>query len=108
MRTLSKSCSADDFVFTNGQAEITGKSAELAEVRAKAIRYTAFENRLYGRSSARASSRVVTGMSVVEGVPSVSRKPFSIKVRLTDLLFRLDGEWRLLAGHVSRLPNAEN
>lgn len=96
----------EDFVFTNGQAEMSDKDAELAEVRAKAVHYTAFENsemvvRQHGDQA------VVTGITLVEGTP-IGGKPFSIKVRFTDVLARVDGHWRLLAGHVSRIPKKEN
>lgn len=96
----------EDFVFTNGQAEMNDKDAELAEVRAKAVRFTAFENsemvvRRHGDQA------VVTGITLVEGTP-VGGKPFSLKVRFTDVLTRTDGHWRLIAGHVSRIPKKEN
>ena len=96
----------DDFSATNGRAEMNTKAAELAEVRQKAVRYTAFENRdmqvrIHGDTA------VVIGVTTVKG-EAAEHKTFAIEVRFTDVFTRIDGQWRMLAGHSSRIPAKES
>ncbi len=95
----------EDFSAINGRGEINTKAEELAEVRQRAVRYTTFENRdmqvhLHGDTT------VVVGLTTVKGETS-EHKAFAIEVRFTDVFTRIDGRWRMLAGHSSRIPSKE-
>ncbi len=95
----------EDFSAINGRAEMNTKAAELAEVRQKAVRYTVFENRDM-QVHRHGDTAVVIGVTTVKG-ETIEHKTFAIEVRFTDVLTRIDGRWRMLAGHSSRIPPKE-
>ena len=92
----------DDFSFTNGRAEMNNKQEELAEVRAKKVHYTTFENQdmkvhLHGGTA------VVIGKTIVKGTTE-KNEPIDIAVEFTDVFTKIGENWKMLAGHVSRIP----
>ena len=94
---------ADDYTLTNSRGEITTKSDDLKAARAEETRYSEFRNvdmrpRVYGNTV------VVTGRTLIKG-KARDGTPFDLALRFTDTVVRLDGRWRLVASHVSRLPS---
>jgi len=49
---------------------------------------------------------VVTGKTHTKGVSDA--KPFDLQFQFTDAFVKDGGRWRLLAGHVSKLPAKES
>ena len=89
----------DDFTLTSSQGQISTKADDLKELSTGTTKYEVFENRdmkvrIYGDTA------VVTGTTVVKGV--TNGKPYSTEVVFTDTLARINGEWRGVAGHVSK------
>jgi ketosteroid isomerase-like protein len=89
----------DDFTLTNSQGQVSTKADDLKELSEGTTKYEVFENRdmkvrIYGDAA------VVTGTTVVKGV--TNGKPYSTEVVFTDTLARINGEWRGVAGHVSK------
>ncbi len=91
----------EDYTLTDSKGQVTTKQDDLDDFLKDRIRYSTFANknmkvRLYPGAA------IVTGQTVVKGV--ANRQPFDVEVQFTDTLVWLDGEWKLAAGHVSRLP----
>ena len=90
-----------DFTLTLSNGEVNTRADEINELRSRKVHYDVFENydmlaRLYGSNVA-----VVLGKTRVKGI--VDGKPFDRVVQFTDTLIKRDAQWRLAAGHVSRL-----
>src|SRR5438874_8862010 len=90
-----------DFTLTLSNGEVSTRADEINELRNGKVHYEVFENydmlaRLYGSNVA-----VVLGKTRVKGI--VDGKPFDRVVQFTDTLIKRDAQWRLVAGHVSRL-----
>lgn len=91
----------DDFVFTNGQAETSDKTAELQQARDRTVHYTVFENRdmtvrLHGDTA------VVTGRTRCKGTVAATGKFVDAEMQFTAVFARVQGRWRAVAAHVSR------
>jgi Domain of unknown function (DUF4440) len=92
---------AADFTLTLSNGEVSTRADEINELRSGKVHYDVFENydmkaRLYGDNTA-----VVLGKTRVKG--TAEGKPFDRVVQFTDTLIKRDGQWQLVAGHVSRL-----
>ncbi|AKF85885.1 hypothetical protein MFUL124B02_17925 [Myxococcus fulvus 124B02] len=92
---------ADGFTLLDSSGNVTDRAATLAEVRVREPRYEVFRNhdmkvRLYGDTA------VVIGITSVKGVAGGSS--FAADLRFTDTLIKREGQWRIVASHVSRLP----
>jgi ketosteroid isomerase-like protein len=90
-----------DFTLVDTAANVQTREQALAEVRAGKPQYEVFRNhhmtaRLYGNAA------VVQGITTLTG--RSNGKPFAVDVRFTDTLVRLDGQWRIAASHVTRMP----
>ncbi len=90
----------EGYTLTNSHADLRTRSDDIVEAKAHAIEYSQFYNhdqnvRLY-RDTA-----IVTGITSVEGV--AGDKPFKLNVRFTDIMVRRNGEWKAVAGHVTRI-----
>jgi hypothetical protein len=90
-----------DFTLTLSNGEVSTRADEINELRSGKVHYDVFENydmkaRLYGDNMA-----VVLGKTRVKG--TAEGKPFDRVVQFTDTLIKRDGQWQLVAGHVSRL-----
>ena len=71
----------------------------MSDAKSGKVHYAVFENydmkvRLYGDSTA-----VVTGRTKLKGV--YNGEPIDKVVQFTDTLVKQNGQWRLVAGHVS-------
>lgn len=95
----------DDYTLTDSHGGITTKKDDLDDFLNDRIRYATFMNknmrvRIYGEAA------VVTGQTVLTGV--AAGKSFNVEVQFTDTLVRIRGQWKLAAGHVSRLAPSSN
>jgi ketosteroid isomerase-like protein len=91
----------NDYTLTNSKGEISTAADDIKDAKTGKVHYDVFENydmkaRLYGDHTA-----VVTGKTKVKG--SAEGKPIDIVVQFTDTFVKQNGQWRLAAGHVSRL-----
>lgn len=54
------------------------------------------------------TARVYGDTAVVQGITSLKGrsggKPFAVDVRFTDTLVRVNGQWRIVVSHVTRIP----
>jgi len=91
----------EDYTLTNSMGKITTRADDIGEARKNDPKYEIFENydmkvRVHGNTA------VVTGKTHTKGVSG--GKPFDFQFQFTDTLVKDGGRWRLLAGHVSKLP----
>ena len=94
----------EDYTLTNSRAELSTRSDDIVQAKAHAIEYSKFDNhnqnvRLYGDTA------VVTGITSLEGI--AGDKPFKLDLRFTDILVRRNGEWKAVAGHVTKVEDFE-
>ena len=95
----------EDYTLTNSMGKITTRADDIAEAKKNDPKYEIFENydmkvRLHGDTA------VVTGKTHTKGVSG--GKPFDFQFQFTDTFVKDGGRWRLLAGHVSKLPAKES
>ncbi len=81
--------------------KITTRADDIGEAKKNDPKYEIFENydmkvRVHGDTA------VVTGKTHTKGVSG--GKPFDFQFQFTDTFVKDGGRWRLLAGHVSKLP----
>ena len=91
----------EDYTLTNSMGKITTRADDIDEAKKNNPKYEVFENhdmkvRVHGDTA------VVTGQTHTKGISS--GKPFDSEFQFTDTFIRDGGRWRLLAGHVSKLP----
>ena len=91
----------EDYTLTNSLGTVTTRADDIAEAKKNDPKYEIFENydmkvRLHGDTA------VVTGKTHTKGVSS--GKPFDFQFQFTDTFVKDGRRWRLLAGHVSKLP----
>ncbi len=91
----------DDYTLTNSKGQISTATDDINDAKTGKIHYDVFENydmkaRVYGNHTA-----VVIGKTKVKG--TAEGKPIDIIVQFTDTFVKQNGQWRLAAGHVSRL-----
>ncbi len=91
----------EDYTLTNAKGEISIAGDDIAEAKTGKVRYAVFENydmtvRIYGNATA-----IVLGKTKIRG--NSEGKPLDILVQFTDTFVKQRGQWRLAAGHVSRL-----
>jgi len=94
----------EDYTLTNSMGKITTRADDIGEARKNDPKYEIFENydmkvRLHGDTA------VVTGKTHTKGVSG--GKPFDFQFQFTDTFVKDGGRWRLVAGHVSKLPAKE-
>jgi ketosteroid isomerase-like protein len=85
--------------------KITTRADDIGEARKNDPKYEIFENydmkvRLHGDTA------VVTGKTHTKGLSG--GKPFDFQFQFTDTFVKDSRRWRLLAGHVSKLPTKES
>ena len=95
----------EDYTLTNSMGKITTRADDIGEAKKNDPRYEIFENydmkaRVHGDTA------VVTGKTHTKGVSG--GKPFDFQFQFTDTFVKDGGRWRLLAGHVSKLPAKES
>ncbi|MBV9492745.1 MAG: nuclear transport factor 2 family protein [Acidobacteria bacterium] len=93
------------YTLTDSKGVITTRADDVKAARDRDVEYTEFRNydmkvRLYNGDTA-----IVTGRTVVKGTTRDGSK-VNVEVQFTDTVVRIDGRWRLVAGHVSRLRNS--
>ncbi len=91
------------YELTDSKGVITTKADDIKAARNRDVEYSAFRNegmqvRIYGPTA------IVTGRTLVQGTTKGGDK-IDIEVQFTDTLVLLDGRWRMVAGHVSRLKS---
>jgi ketosteroid isomerase-like protein len=94
----------EDYTLTNSTGKITTRADDIAEAKKNDPKYEVFENydmkvRVHGDTA------VVTGKTHTKGISG--GKPFDAQFQFTDTFVKDSGRWRLLAGHVSKLPPKE-
>jgi ketosteroid isomerase-like protein len=95
----------EDYTLTNSMGKVTTRTDDIDEAKKKDPKYEIFENydmkvRVHGNTA------VVTGKTHTKGV--AGGKPFDSQFQFTDTFVKDGGRWRLLAGHVSKLPAKES
>jgi len=90
----------DDYTYTDSRGAVTNKADSLREARTSRGRMTAYHTsdekvHIYGDLA------IVTGRLRVEGVAG-GGQAYDAEVRFTDILARIDGQWRAVAAHASR------
>ncbi|RKG86251.1 nuclear transport factor 2 family protein [Corallococcus terminator] len=98
--TLRKSLDAR-FTLTDSQGTVTNLEQNLAEVVKKDPVYEVFRNhhqkiRLYGDAA------IVTGITTLKGHSGKTR--FEGDFQFTDTWVHREGQWKLAASHVTRMP----
>jgi uncharacterized protein (TIGR02246 family) len=88
-----------DFTLIGSGGTVNTAASEIEELKSGAVKYSTFENRdmqvrFYGDTA------IVIGRTHAAGTSG--GKPFDIDVAFTDVLVKLDGRWRAVAGHASR------
>jgi ketosteroid isomerase-like protein len=95
----------EDYTLTNSMGKVTTRADDIAEAKKNDPKYEIFENydmnaRVHGDTA------VVTGKTHTKGISG--GKPFDFQFQFTDTFVKDGGRWRLLAGHVSKLPTTES
>ena len=95
----------EDYTLTNSMGKITTRADDIAEAKKNDPNYEIFENyemkvRVHGDTA------VVTGKTHTKGISG--GKLFDFQFQFTDTFVKDGGRWRLLAGHVSKLPAKES
>jgi ketosteroid isomerase-like protein len=95
----------EDYTLTNSMGKITTRADDIGEAKKNDPKYEIFENydmkvRLHGGAA------VMTGKTHTKKVST--GKPFDFQFQFTDTFVKDGGHWRLLAGHVSKLPAKES
>jgi ketosteroid isomerase-like protein len=91
---------AEDYTLTDGAGEITTRQDDIDDLTSGKAHYTTIENsdmkvRFYGATA------IVTGRTLIKG--TYSGQALDVEVQFTDTLVRINNQWRLVAGHVSRI-----
>jgi ketosteroid isomerase-like protein len=91
----------EDYTLTNSMGKITTRTDDIDEAKKNDPKYEIFENydmkvRVHGDTA------VVIGKTHTKGISG--GKPFDFQFQFTDTFVKDGGRWRLLAGHVSKLP----
>ncbi|HEV8691682.1 MAG TPA: nuclear transport factor 2 family protein [Ideonella sp.] len=92
---------APGFTLVGSDGSVQPLSQALAEVHAKEPKYEVFRNHdmvahVYGDAA------TVQGITTLKG--SSGGKPFALDMRFTDTLVRMNGKWRIVVSHVTRIP----
>jgi len=92
----------EDYTLTNSSGKVTTRANDLEEAKKADPKYEIFENedmkvRMHGGTA------VVLGITHVKGVSG--GKPFEAHFKFTDTFVKDNGQWRLYAGHVTKLAS---
>jgi len=90
----------ENYTLTNSSGKVTTRADDLGEAKKVDPKYEIFENedmkiRVHGGTA------VVLGITHVKGVSG--GKPFEARFKFTDTFVNDNGQWRLYAGHVTKL-----
>ena len=93
---------APEFTLVGSNAEVQSRAEFLAEIETGDPEYDVFRNHDM-------TAHVFGDAAIVQGITSLAGraggKPFELDVRFTDTLIRVDGEWRLVVSHVTRITD---
>jgi ketosteroid isomerase-like protein len=94
----------EDYTLTNSMGKVTTRADDIDEAKKNDPKYEIFENydmkvRVHGNTA------IVIGKTHTKGISG--GKPFDSQFQFTDTFVKDGGRWRLLAGHVSKLPAKE-
>ena len=92
----------EGYTLTNSSGKVTTRANDLEEAKKEDPKYEIFENenmkvRVHGGTA------VVLGITHVKGVSG--GKPFEAHFQFTDTFVKDNGQWRLYAGHVTKLAS---
>ena len=92
----------EGYTLTNSSGKVTTRANDLEEAKKVDPKYEIFENedmkvRVHGGTA------VVLGITHVKGVSG--RKPFEAYFKFTDTFVKDNGQWRLYAGHVTKVAS---
>jgi ketosteroid isomerase-like protein len=92
---------APQFTLVGTDSKVQPRSQAVAEVTAGEPRYEVFRNHgmvahVYGDAA------TVQGITSLKG--TAGGKPFALDVRFTDTLVRINGRWKIVVSHVTRIP----
>lgn len=90
----------EDYTLTNSRGKVTTRADDLEEAKKVDPKYEIFENedmkvRVHGDTA------VVLGITHAKGISG--GKPFDARFRFTDTFVKDKGQWRLYAGHVTKV-----
>ena len=94
----------EDYTITHATGKITTRADDINEAKKNDPKYEIFENHDM-KARVHGDTAVVTGQTHTKGLSG--GKPFDSEFQFTDTCIRDRGRWRLLAGHVSKLPPIE-
>ena len=91
----------DSYTLTDSKGVITTKADDIRDAKARTVEYSTFHNedmkvRIYGNSA------IVTGRTILQG-KAKDGSNVDVEVQFTDTVILVNGRWRIVAGHVSRL-----
>ena len=91
----------ETYTLTNSRADVGTRDDDIREVGAREPRYDVFNThdmsvRVYGDAA------VVIGIVSLKG--TAGGKPFDANMRFTDTFVRRDGQWRMVAAQVTKIP----
>jgi ketosteroid isomerase-like protein len=93
---------APEFTLVSTSAEVQSRAQAIQEVRDGDPQYERFENHSM-------SARIYGATAVVQGITSLKGrsggKAFSLDVRFTDTLVRVNDRWLIVVSHVTRIPS---
>jgi ketosteroid isomerase-like protein len=89
---------ADDYTYTDSRGRVSGKADSLRQARAAGGRMKAFHT-AETKAQVHGDLAVVTGRLRIEG--ESGGETYDTEVRFTDILARIDGQWRAVAAHAS-------
>lgn len=94
---------APEFTLVGSNAVVQSRAAFLAEIESGDPEYDVFRNHDM-------TAHVYDDAAIVQGITSLAGRaggePFELDVRFTDTLIRVDGEWKLVVSHVTRIPGS--
>lgn len=92
---------APEFTLVGSSAAVQSREEFLAEIESGDPEYDVFRNHDM-------TAQVYDDAAIVQGITSLAGRaggePFELDVRFTDTLIRVDGEWKLVVSHVTRIP----
>jgi ketosteroid isomerase-like protein len=91
----------EDYTLTNSMGKVTTQTDDIDDAKKNDPKYEIFENHDM-KARVHGGTAVVTGKTHTKGVSG--GKPFDAQFQFTDTFVKDGGRWRLLAGHVSKLP----
>lgn len=91
----------ENYTLTNSRAKVSHRADDLEELRKRDPKYDVFHThdmqaRVYGDTG------VVIGIVSLKGTSE--SKPFEADMRFTDTFVRQNGEWKIVAAQVTKIP----